>query len=203
MSKTCITCFGNVMWWSNQLHKLKVEKTSTNMCLHWSEARQITGDQSSEYSKLLIRRGPTDLLMRRVAIFWSTPPQAQPVDNLRRRQTPSAADGSLGVKMLDGRVFGLSPHAFCSHGQHFTLLPHFGTYGIHNHFLCIAHTQCLLFSFTAFLPHVAVDFYSGNVTTPSFKVIVAASCSNVSWRNICVATIFPSCTWQNVKSVAR
>ena len=102
------------MWWGNQWHKLKVEKTTTNMCLHWSEARLITGDQSSEYSKLLISRGPTDLLMRRVAIFWSTPPQAQPVDNLRRRQTPSAADGSLGVKMLDGRVFGLSHHAFCS-----------------------------------------------------------------------------------------
>ena len=150
MSKTCITCFGNVMWWSNQWHKLKVEKTSTNMCLHWSEARQITGDQSSEYSKLLIRRGPTDLLMRRVAIFWSTPPQAQPVDNLRRRQTPSAADGSLGVKMLDGCVFGLSPHAFCSHGQHST--PHSSltlermvsttiSFVLHTHSVSFSHLQ--------------------------------------------------------------
>ena len=139
MSKTCIRRFGNVMWWRNSMAQAKRRENLNQYVL-----ALIRGDQSSEYSKLLISRGPTDLLMRRMAILWSTPPQAQPVDNLRRRQTPSAADGSLGVKMLDGRVFGLSLHAFCYTGQHSTLLPHFATYGIQwilsTTFLCVRYT---------------------------------------------------------------
>ena len=42
------------------------------------------------------------------------------------RQTPSAADRSLGVKMLDGRVLGLSPHEVLLH----TTLRHFLLYTI-------------------------------------------------------------------------
>ena len=54
--------------------------------------------------------------------------------------------------------FGLYPHAFCSHGQHSTLLPHFGTYGIlwivSTTISFVLHTKCLLFSFTAVLEHL-------------------------------------------------
>ena len=58
----------------------------------------------------------------------------------------------------------------------------------HNHFLCIAHKVSPFLIHSCSRAPVAVDFLSGNVTTPSFKVIVAASCSNVRWRNICVYT---------------
>ena len=59
----------------------------------------------------------SDLLMRRRVIFWSSASGAPRRPTFVARQTPSAADGSLGVKMLDGRVLGLSPH-----GLHSTVL---------------------------------------------------------------------------------
>ena len=52
----------------------------------------------------------SDLLMRSRLIFWSSASGAPRRPTFVARQTPSAADGSLGVKMLDGRVLGLSPH---------------------------------------------------------------------------------------------
>ena len=51
------------------------------------------------------------LLMRQCGSSDLPPPPAPRVaPTFVARQTPSAADGSLGVKMLDRRVLGLSQH---------------------------------------------------------------------------------------------